>query len=230
MSDPAIPSGLMERLQSIQRRLDDLERTPQLQNTSFEGGTLRFRDSTNGDPILEVGDIYDNDGQLLSDGPGFQVRGGPSNSTFFRVASKGLEFPYIYLNVKEAGNFKTISSVGGYADQWSAVTLWMSHDVLRANSTVTLSSTAVAKARWEVLGTIPEYTDEVTLDGSLQTQWSLDLEYLHGRAIGSGAFTINLQVKMTSGTGSVNVYEPTYIALVPSRIFSDATTGGLTAS
>lgn len=73
MSDPAVPQGFTDRMDDIERRLRDAERSPKLPYSSIRGGTLRVF-KAGGEEVVSIGqngsltcaEFYDDTGLLVT--------------------------------------------------------------------------------------------------------------------------------------------------------------------
>lgn len=62
MPDPALPASLAAELAELRRRLDAVERSPRLPNSSIRGGALTILNEDGTDVVVKVGDFTGPDG------------------------------------------------------------------------------------------------------------------------------------------------------------------------
>ena len=222
VSDPALPPSLNADIRELRLRLDNLERSPRLISSSIEGGALRVLDSS-GNEIFVAGEFTHSTTKL-----GMRIQATNGADLLLVTSEDGAGIPRRALPWRPVitQDFESTTS-GTFVVAWESRMGVADADALRTSLLVTLNAADTAEVKC-VMGA--DETDTVTLSGATQTQWTLDLEWDHGKTLGGGPHDFKIHVRRSAGTtAAVNVYRPH--PLEQTNAFSiAATSGGLTAS
>ena len=223
MTDPALPQSLITEIGDLKRRLDNLERSPQLLSSSITGGALRVLDSS-GNEIAVLGDFTAGEG----DATGIRIQNSAGADILFISEVSGFGIPRRAVPWRPAivADFESTTSAS-FVDAWDSQLGVVDANGLKTQFVVTLNAADTAEVKI-VLGAAN--TDTVSLLGSTATQWTVDLKWNHGITLGGGPILFRLQVRRSAGSGgNVNVHRPHPLEVVNSNSIS-ATSGGLTAA
>lgn len=226
MSDPALPQDLLSEIRELKRRLTALERSPQLISSSIKGGTLRvYNDS--GVEFFTVGDVLI-DGDTVT-ATGITMEDPSTGTPLFRISEdRGMTLPAIAYGWKEP-NYSNSTTSTSWTNIWEARVENLHGDALRSDFVVNLTSGITTAEVKVVITSGPVETDAVEIDYATQAQWTFALRWDHGKNLGTGPFVVQLQARITAGSGTISVFQPYNLAIQDGYVLS-ATSGGLTAS
>jgi len=245
MSDPALPQDLQSHIRALERRIVALERSPQIANASIKGGALTVYDAS-GNPVVILGNytgdyhglqVLDTSGNEIlvagefegatTDHIGARIQTSTGADLFFASESAGTPIPRHVTPWRQGPTADVVSTTSSsYVKVWEsripeAYTLG-----IYTQFVVTLDAADEATIKVVRGG---DATDEVVLDGSTATQWTVTLNWLHGLTRGTGPHTFEVQAKRSAGTtASVNIFEPSQG--LTQQTGNGATSGGLTAA
>ncbi len=247
MHDPALPQSVVTEFRDLKRRLDNLERSPQLLSASIKGGTLRVLDS-NGVEIAAIGEytagyngirISDTSGQEIfvagefagsfGDHVGMRVQDSTGADLAFFSDSSGQAIPRDMGPWRKGPTADLVTTTSAtYVKVWESQVPVIQSTAVRTTLVVLVNVADVARVKF-VAPSIS--TDEVTLDGSVATQWAVTLNWLHGKTIGTGPVVFECQAKRHTGSAAaITIFEPDSGLQQLGGVIHAATSGGLTAA
>jgi len=220
MTDPALPQTLGTEIADLKRRLAALERSPQLKSASIKGGALRVLDSSDNEIFIA--------GEFDGGATGVRVQATDGSAIMYVSDTAGFGIPRRALPwrpaiVQDSQSTTSATFVTAWDARWGVADA----DGLKTNFVVTLNAADEAEIKCSMGA---DETDTVTLVGSTQTQWAIDLNWDHGKSLNSGSHLFLVEVRRSSGTGgNVNVWRPHPLEATNAGSIS-ATAGGLVAS
>lgn len=219
MADPALPASLAAELADLRRRLDAVERSPRLPNSSIRGGALTILDDA-GDIVAQVGDFVGPDG-APDTGLHFP------NDRVGMSQEHGLFRPRLQVEARTLNVTQNTTS-GTFSTLWQFVTRSMASGVEVTFACATDAATS-AELRLEVIrsGGGTSYSAVKTVPASNPSTyftWLLDLRAITNPVTIGQPLFLNVQARRTGGAGTVYVFQP------PPMVFGHAVEIGATGS
>lgn len=235
MSEPVTPAdadSLLKRVAELERRLEDVERSPALTRSSIDGGLLELRDLA--DPPktrFYLGEFATAGGLSQPDTGtryGYNVRD-EDGVICIEVVDKGFSWPWFPIPARPrkaitAGGYYVDVTSGSFESCFTAEVGVVLSDVLFWQGVITTDAGTTAQYRLNNQVVSGATTTSRSLAAASQV--TFDFMWLHGQPLGSGPFIPTLEVRRTAGAGLVHVYWPTHVELRGSRYVSGESADG----
>jgi hypothetical protein len=189
---PIDPNDLGALLSDYERRLHNLETASGLTNASMSDptGTVRVRLGR----LTDAGDY------------GIEVLDENSNS-MIRVDGNGLRYPGLPALYRKANDPAPGVTSATFTPVWEGVIPWVAHNAIRWNSTITAdaATTGEARLRTNVGGTTYSAVLTIPAGTGAAYEWNWAIP---GMTYGTGPVYVTLDVRRTTGAGSLYAYGP----------------------
>lgn len=193
MADPALPSSLAAVIADLDRRLRNVERSPQLGHAAITDGVLSVYDGS--------GNLVGYIGEAAAGEHGLRVRT-TAGSEVLRVSAENLlAYPYLHIPARQAGERLAVTA-GSFTTAWRATHHWVPSKDVRIDVTIVTDAGTTGDVR--VYDGSGAYTavQSVAAGASVSLTW----RWIHGREFTNTTFEV--QAQRTGGAGNVYVYEP----------------------
>lgn len=233
MSDPTIPSSLVGELREIRRRLDALERSPQIPFSSTRGGAFTFRDDDDGLPRWAMGNVDLEGGLDSSQSAVYGVLGFDDAGAITYAQQQGTRgriYPAQPFPMHLDSTPETITSAT-FQDLWIGRLNRPALDVLLVQCPVVTDSATTGQIRLLDLrnnNTTAAFTVPVSTSGFVRFAW------VHPATIGMNDpvtpghpnLVVRVQARRASGAGLFAVFPPVEAEVTSSFIEPDAAING----
>lgn len=191
------PGDVNADLAEIFRRLHALETASPMRRTSMTEGTTRFLDG-GGQERVSVG--------IISTGDyGFEVMN-EAGLPVYRADSDGVSYPRQPLQMFKAGDYVSVAS-GTFTRTWNLVCSYATGDAVQVQVYLLADAATTGEAQLTVnLGGSPVTAIQAIPAASgayFEWKWAPP-----GLVVGTGPIQVGLEIRRTSGAGSVYAYPP----------------------
>lgn len=204
---PLDPESQMAAWQlAIEERLRALETAPRITSTSQRGGSFQLLDD-DGNLLFTFGTYTRQEFEDY----GIQSRiptggGGPDDyTTSLEINVNGMEAPQIPLNIQPLNEYIDVTA-GTFTAVWQANASLLVSDSIWWNSIIGADVGTAGQARLESGGV---YSDVIPIAAGSFTD--IVYKWKHGFSQG-GARIFRLEVRRTSGAGTLHVYNPYWVS------------------
>lgn len=233
-NSPTLPADVAAKLADLERRLDNLERSPRLPFSSTRGGAFVFFDE-NGSPRWVMGNVHVTGAGAIQTQEAYAVVGqGDGGATVFalRQGDRGIGLPIINLPMVRTNNFIVVTS-GTFASTHNVTVDFSSWEVINFETALGVDAATTGEIRLRD-GITGQTTNAIQVVGPAIP--IVRFAWLHPAACGSGdprgrsvTLGLNVEARRVSGAGNVNVYDSSRVQLSSLLATPDATTNGIPA-